>query len=342
MGDLSNSQGAGVLRKPIRVAVTGAAGQIGYALLPRIASGAMLGADREVILQLVEIPPAMDALRGVAMELDDCAFPLLREMILSDDPRKGFEGADVVLLVGAKPRGKGQQRGDLIRDNGPIFVGQGQAIAEVADSGVRVAVVGNPANTNALIAMANAAGVPRERFTAMTRLDQNRAAAQLAGRAGVEVSAVTNVAIWGNHSATQYPDFENARIGGRPAAEVIGDRAWLEGEFLSTVQKRGAAIIEARGQSSAMSAASALVDHVRDWMAGTPTPEGDWVSMAVPSDGSYGVQEGLISSFPVRTDGNGGYEIVQGLEISDFARGKIDASVEELQEERKVVADLLG
>jgi malate dehydrogenase len=342
MTDLSKNRGVRPLKKPIRVAVTGAAGQIGYALLPRIASGEMLGTDREVILQLVEIPPVMDALRGVAMELDDCAFPLLREMILSEDPRRGFEGADLVLLVGAKPRGKGQQRGDLIRDNGPIFVGQGRAIAEVADDGVRVAVVGNPANTNALIAMANASGVPRERFTAMTRLDQNRAAAQLAGRAGVEVSAVTNVAIWGNHSATQYPDFENARIGGRPATEVIGDREWLEGDFLGTVQKRGAAIIEARGQSSAMSAASALVDHVRDWMAGTPTPEDDWVSMAVPSDGSYGIEEGLISSFPVRTDGEGGYEIVQGLDLSAFARERVDASVQELVEERSVVEDLLG
>ncbi|TVP58998.1 MAG: malate dehydrogenase [Gemmatimonadales bacterium] len=329
------------MQNPIRVSVTGAAGQIGYALLPRIASGEMLGLDREVILQLIEIPPAMDALRGVAMELEDCAFPLLRDIVLTDDLDRGFEGAHLALLVGAKPRGKGQERGDLIRENGPIFVGQGRAIAESADDEVRVAVVGNPANTNALIAMSSAPGVPRERFTAMTRLDQNRAMAQLTRKAGVPLTDVTNVGIWGNHSATQYPDFENARIAGKPADEVIGDRPWLEGDFLTTVQKRGAAIIEARGQSSAMSAASALVDHVRDWMSGKPTPEGDWVSMAVPSDGSYGIDEGLITSFPVRTDGRGGYEIVQGVEISDFARAKIEASVAELKEEREVVRDLL-
>jgi len=329
------------LNDPIRISVTGAAGQIGYALLPRIASGEVFGPDRKVILQLVEVPPAMGALRGVAMELDDCAFPLLEEVILTDDPDRGFEGAHLVLLVGAKPRGKGQERGDLIRENGPIFVSQGRSIAQSADDEVRVAVVGNPANTNALIAMTHAAGVPRERFTAMTRLDQNRAMAQLAGRARVELTSVTNVAIWGNHSATQYVDFENARIGGRPAEEVIGDRTWLENEFLETVQKRGAAIIEARGQSSAMSAASALVDHVRAWVGGDATPQDDWVSMAVPSDGSYGIEEGLISSFPVRTDGKGGYEIVQGLELSGFAREKIRATVGELREERSVVQDLL-
>jgi len=329
------------MKKPIRVAVTGAAGQIGYALLPRIAAGEMLGSDQPVILQLVEIPPVMDALRGVAMELDDCAFPLLEDTVLTDDPEEGFAGARLILLVGAKPRGKGQERGDLIRDNGPIFVGQGRAIAQVADPEVRVAVVGNPANTNALIAMSNAEGVPAERFTAMTRLDQNRAAAQLAGRAGTGVSTVTNVAIWGNHSATQFPDFEHARIGGKPAAEVISDRAWLEDGFIRTVQKRGAAIIEARGQSSAMSAASALVDHVRDWVGGRPTDSQDWVSMAVPSDGSYGIEEGIITSFPVRTDGDGNYEIVQGLSLSDFARTRIDTSVQELLDEREVVADLL-
>jgi malate dehydrogenase len=329
------------LKEPMRVAVTGAAGQIGYALLPRIASGDMLGGDQEIILQLVEIPPAMDALRGVAMELDDCAFPLLRGVELADDPRKGFAGAHVVLLVGAKPRGKGMERGDLIRENGPIFVGQGEAIADVAEPSVRVAVVGNPANTNALIALSNAKGLPAERFTAMTRLDQNRAAAQLAARAGVGVSRVTNVGIWGNHSATQYPDFENARIDGKPAEEVLQARAWLEGDFIRDVQKRGAAIIEARGQSSAMSAASALVDHVRDWLGGTPTPEGDWISMAVASDGSYGIEKGLVSSFPVRTDGRGNHEIVQGLELSDFARKRIDASIEELREERSVVEELL-
>jgi malate dehydrogenase len=329
------------MKKPIRVAVTGAAGQIGYALLPRIAAGEMLGPDQPVILQLVEIPPVMDALEGVAMELDDCAFPLLHGIVRSDDPGEGFAGAQVVLLVGAKPRGKGQERGDLIRDNGPIFVGQGKAIAEVADPSVRVAVVGNPANTNALIAMSNAEGVPADRFTAMTRLDQNRAKAQLAGRAGVGVAEVSRVAIWGNHSATQFPAFEHALIGGRRAEDVIPERAWLESEFISTVQKRGAAIIEARGQSSAMSAASALVDHVRDWLGGTPTPEDDWVSMAVPSDGSYGIEPGIVTSFPVRTDGAGSYEIVQGLELSDFARERIRRSVEELQEERRVVEDLL-
>jgi malate dehydrogenase len=325
----------------VRVAITGAAGQIGYALLPRIASGEMLGADRPVILQLVEIPPAMDALRGVAMEMDDCAFPLLRGMELADDPEAGFRGADLVLLVGAKPRGKGQERGDLIRDNGPIFVGQGEAIASVADDDVRVAVVGNPANTNALIAMSNAAGVPAERFTAMTRLDQNRSIAQLAHKAGVDIGDVTNVGIWGNHSSTQYPDFENALIGGQPATDVIGDREWLEGGFIETVQQRGAAVIEARGQSSAMSAANALVDHVRDWLGGEATPEGNWVSMAVPTEGSYGFDEGIISSFPVRTDGRGGYEIVDGLELSDFARERIEASVAELREEREVISDLL-
>lgn len=329
------------MKKPTRVAVTGAAGQIGYALLPRIASGEMLGSDQPVILQLVEIPPVMDALEGVAMELDDCAFPLLEDIILSDDPTEGFQGARLVLLVGAKPRGKGQERGDLIRDNGPIFVGQGQAIAEVADPEVRVAVVGNPANTNALIAMSNASGVPARRFTAMTRLDQNRAAAQLAARAHTGVASVTRVAVWGNHSATQFPDFEHARIDGRAATEVIDDRGWLEQEFIRTVQKRGAAIIEARGQSSAMSAANALVDHVRDWMGGRPTPEGDWVSMAVPSDGSYGIEEGIVTSYPVRTDGAGSYEIVQDLEISEFARARIDTSIKELREERSVVQDLL-
>jgi malate dehydrogenase len=326
---------------PVRVAVTGAAGQIGYALLPRIASGEMLGGDTPVTLQLVEIPPAMDAVRGVAMELDDCAFPLLRGIELADDPTEGFEGSNLVLLVGAKPRGKGQERGDLIKENGPIFTGQGEAIAAVAADDVRVVVVGNPANTNALIAQSNAQGVPAERFTAMTRLDQNRAAAQLADKAGVGVAEVTNVAIWGNHSSTQYPDLENARVGGRPVPEVIDHHAWLRGEFIRTVQRRGAAIIEARGQSSAMSAANALVDHVRNWVGGSATPGGDWVSMGVPSDGSYDLPTGIVSSFPVRTDGKGNYEIVQGLPLSDAALDKIRASTRELQEEREVIADLL-
>ncbi len=330
------------MASPTRVAVTGAAGQIGYALLPRIAAGEMLGPDNPIVLQLVEIPPAMDAVRGVAMELDDCAFPLLEGIHLSDDPSEGFRDADVVLLVGAKPRGKGQERGDLIRDNGPIFVDQGRAIGEVAAPDVRVVVVGNPANTNALIAWSNADGVPADRFSAMTRLDQNRAVAQLAARADVAVSDVTNVAIWGNHSASQFPDFEHARIGGRPATEVIDDRDWFEKEFIPTVQQRGAAIIEARGQSSAMSAANAAIDHVRDWLGGQPTPDGDWVSMAVPADGSYGIDAGVISSFPCRTDGQGNYEIVEGLDLSDFARERIDASVQELRDEREVIADLLS
>lgn len=326
---------------PVRVAVTGAAGQIGYALLPRICAGEMLGSDRPIILQLVEIPPAMDALEGVAMELDDCAFPLLRGIEMADDPEEGFRGANLVLLVGAKPRGKGQERGDLIKDNGPIFTGQGEAIASSAADDVRVAVVGNPANTNALIAMSHADGVPAQRFTAMTRLDQNRAMAQLAEKAGVGVSEVSNVGVWGNHSSTQFPDFENARIGGEPVTEVIDDHEWLRGGFIETVQQRGAAIIEARGQSSAMSAANALIDHVRDWMGGEPTPDGDWVSMAVPTDGSYGIDEGVISSYPVRTDGRGNYEIVEGLDLSDLARERIENSVQELREERDVISDLL-
>ncbi|HEX2026764.1 MAG TPA: malate dehydrogenase [Nitriliruptorales bacterium] len=327
--------------RPVRVAVTGAAGQIGYALLPRIASGEMLGGDVPVVLQLIEIPPAMDAVRGVAMELDDCAFPLLHAIELTDDPDEGFRGADVVLLVGAKPRGKGQERRDLIRENGPIFTGHGEAVARVAADDVRVLVVGNPANTNALIAMSHARGVPPERFSAMTRLDQNRAAAELAQRAGSPVSEVTNVAVWGNHSATQFPDFEHARIGGRLATEVIDDREWFDQAFLPTVQQRGAAIIEARGQSSAMSAANAVIDHIRDWVGGSPTPDGDWVSMAVPSDGSYGVDDGLVCSFPVRTDGKGNHEVVHGLHLSPYARERIERSVAELREEREVIADLL-
>ena len=326
---------------PVRVAVTGAAGQIGYGLLPRIAAGEMLGRDTEVILQLIEIPPAMDALRGVAMELDDCAFPLLTDIVLTDDPDEGFRGVNVCLLVGAKPRGKGQERGDLIKDNGPIFTGQGEAIANGAADDVRILVVGNPANTNALIAEANADGVPAERFTAMTRLDQNRAMTQLAQKADVPVTEVSNVAIWGNHSATQFPDYEHARIGGQPATEVIDDARWFEDEFIPTVQQRGAAIIEARGQSSAMSAGNAALDHVRNWLGGEPTPDGDWVSMAVPADGSYGIEPGVISSFPCRTDGKGTYEIVQDLELSDEARRRVETSVQELRDEREVIADLL-
>jgi malate dehydrogenase len=322
---------------PVKVAVTGAAGQIGYSLLFRIASGAMLGPDTPVRLSLLEIPPALGAAEGVAMELDDCAFPLLHGIDISDDAGKAFDGVNVVLLVGARPRTKGMERGDLLEANGAIFTVQGTALSENAAEDVRVLVVGNPANTNALIAMNNAHDVPRERFTAMTRLDQNRATAQVAKKTGSPVSDITCMTIWGNHSATQYPDLFHAKVAGRPAAEVVDDRDWLENDFIPTVQKRGAAIIEARGASSAASAASAAVDHVRDWVRGTT--DGDWVSMAVPSDGSYGVAEGLISSFPVRCSA-GRHEIVQGLEIDDFSRGRIDASVAELEEERDAVREL--
>ena len=331
-----------VSKSPIRVAVTGAAGQIGYALLPRIASGQMFGADQPVILQLIEIPAEkpMQALKGVAMELDDCAFPLLAGMVLTSDLKEGFKDVDWALLVGSKPRGPGMERNDLIKENGPIFTGQGKAISDHAQRTCRTVVVGNPCNTNALIAMRNAKDMPRQSFSAMTRLDENRSKAQLAAKAGVHHTQVTHVAIWGNHSATQYPDFENAKIGGKPLSSAITDKAWLQGDFLKTVQQRGAAIIAARGLSSAFSAAAALVDHVRDLMR--PTPAGDWVSVAVCSDGSYGVEEGLISSFPVRVDGKGGWSIVQGLAISDFARGKIDATVNELKAEREVIKGLLG
>jgi malate dehydrogenase len=325
---------------PVRVAVTGAAGQIGYALVFRIASGQMLGPDTPVILQLLEITPALEALKGVAMELDDCAFPLLADIVTTDDPEVAFADANVVCLVGAKPRGPGMERADLLKDNGAIFTGQGEAIAKVAADDVKVAVVGNPANTNALIAAANAEGVPTDRFTAMVRLDENRAKTQLAQKAGVPVSEVTNLAVWGNHSPTMFPDFENALIGGKPVTDVI-DRDWLEGEFLATVQQRGKAIIDARGSSSAASAANALVDHIASWCGGKPTADGDWVSMAVPSDGSYDVPEGLISGFPVRTDGAGTYEIVQGVELSDYGRDKLQTSLDELASERDTVSDLL-
>jgi len=329
-------------KTPIRVAVTGAAGQIGYALLPRIASGQMFGPDQPVVLQLIEIPvdKAMAALEGVAMELEDCAFPLLQDMVLTSDPAEGFKDANWALLIGSKPRGPGMERGDLIRENGPIFTGQGRAINDGAASDVRVAVVGNPCNTNCLIAMHSAPDVPDERFSAMTRLDQNRAQNQLALKAGVATTEVRNTLIWGNHSATQVPDFVNTTIGGRSAAEVITDEAWLKGDFFTTVQKRGAAIIQARGLSSAASAANGLIDHVHDLI--NPTPAGEWRSVCVKSDGSYGVTEGLISSFPVRADGNGGWEIVQGLELSDFLKEKLAASVKELAEEREAVADLLS
>jgi len=325
---------------PVRVAVTGAAGQIGYALLFRIASGAMFGPDQPVALNLVEITPALDALKGVAMELEDCAFPLLTDIVQTDDPATGFTDVDVACLVGAKPRGPGMERADLLTGNGGIFKPQGEAIAAHAADDVRVVVVGNPANTNALIASANAAGLSPEQFTAMVRLDENRAKSQLASKAGVAVSEVRNLGVWGNHSPTMFPNFEDATIGGRPATDVL-DRAWLEGEFLATVQQRGKAIIEARGASSAASAANALVDHVRNWVGGDATPDGEYVSMAVPSDGSYGVPEGLVFGFPCRTDGEGGYEIVQGIEVSDYAQGKLDTTIAELSEERDAVADLV-
>jgi malate dehydrogenase len=322
---------------PVKVAVTGAAGQIGYALLFRIASGAMLGPDTQVALRLLEVPAAVKAAEGTAMELDDCAFPLLASIDIADDPVVAFDGVDVALLVGARPRGPGMERADLLEANGGIFKPQGRAINAHAADAVRVLVVGNPANTNALIAMSHAADVPRERFSAMMRLDHNRAKGQLAAKAGVGVAEVTKMTVWGNHSASQYPDLFNARVGGRNAAEVVSDQDWLETDFIPTVQKRGAAIIEARGASSAASAANAAIDHVRDWIGGTPA--GDWVSMAVPSDGSYGVPEGLISGFPVTTSG-GEYTIVEGLEINEFARTRIDASTAELGEERDAVRSL--
>jgi len=330
------------MKKAIRVAVTGAAGQIGYALVPRIAAGAMFGPDQPVVLQMIEIPDekAQLALRGVAMELEDCAFPLLENMVLTSDPKVGFKDANWCLLIGSRPRGPGMERNDLIKVNGPIFTGQGRAINDHAAKDVRVAVVGNPCNTNCLIAMHSAPDVPRQRFSAMTRLDQNRATALLAHKARVPTSAVRNALIWGNHSSTQVPDFYNTTIDGRSAAQVIGDESWLQGEFLKSVQQRGAAIIAARGASSAASAANALIDHVRDLVQ--PTQKGAWHSVAVASDGSYGVPEGVISSFPIRSDGNGGWEVVQGVTMNAFLRDKIGASVKELELERSVVADLLG
>ncbi|GAA0974151.1 MULTISPECIES: malate dehydrogenase [Nocardiopsis] len=324
-------------KAPVNVTVTGAAGQIGYALLFRIASGQLLGADTPVKLRLLEIPQAVKAAEGTAMELDDCAFPLLQGIDIFDDATKAFEGANVGLLVGARPRGKGMERGDLLQANGGIFKPQGEAINAGAADDIRVLVVGNPANTNALIAQSNAPDVPAERFTAMTRLDHNRALTQLAKKLGVSINDIKKLTIWGNHSATQYPDLFNAEVGGGNAAKAVGDQAWLENDFIPTVAKRGAAIIEARGASSAASAANAAIDHVFDWVNGTP--EGDWTSAAIPSDGSYGVPEGLISSFPV-VSRDGKWEIVQGLEIDEFSRARIDASVNELVEERDTVRKL--
>ena len=327
--------------RTVKVAVTGAAGQIGYALLPRLASGEVFGRDVRISLHLLEITPVLKALEGVVMELDDCAFPLLDRIEITDRAEVAFDGVHWGLLIGSKPRGPGMERGDLIRENGPIFVGQGRALARAA-ADVRVLVVGNPANTNGLIAMTHGheAGIPRDRFHAMTRLDQNRAQAQLANKAGVKVAAVTDMAIWGNHSATQYPDAENARIEGRPAHDVIGHRAWLREEFIQIVQQRGAAVIAARGLSSAASAANAALDHIAS--VESATPAGDFFSAGVYSDGSYGIDEGLMFSFPMRSDGQGHLEIVQGLELSDFARAKIKATEDELKEERAVIADLLG
>ncbi|MFD7656250.1 malate dehydrogenase [Actinosynnema sp. NPDC059797] len=324
-------------RTPVNVTVTGAAGQIGYALLFRIASGQLLGADVPVRLRLLEIPQAVKAAEGTAMELDDCAFPLLSGIDITDDAKTAFDGVNVALLVGARPRTKGMERGDLLEANGGIFKPQGEAINAGAADDVRVLVVGNPANTNALIAQRHAPDVPAERFTAMTRLDHNRALSQLAKKLGVSVTEIKKMTIWGNHSATQYPDLFHTEVNGRIAAEAVNDQQWLENDFIPTVAKRGAAIIEARGASSAASAANAAIDHVYDWVNGTA--EGDWVSMAVPSDGSYGVPEGLISSFPV-TVKDGKYSIVQGLEIDEFSRARIDASVAELVEERDAVQSL--
>ncbi|WP_116112659.1 malate dehydrogenase [Austwickia chelonae] len=322
---------------PVKVAVTGAAGQIGYSLLFRIASGALLGPDTPVQLQLLEITPALKALEGTVMELNDCAFPTLAGVEIGDDPNKIFDGANLALLVGARPRTKGMERGDLLEANGAIFTGQGKALNDHAADDIRIGVTGNPANTNALIAMSNAPDIPKERFSALTRLDHNRAISQLSAKLGVPVTEIAKMTIWGNHSATQYPDLFHAEVGGKNAYEAVGDQAWYENDFIPTVAKRGAAIIEARGASSAASAASATIDAARDWLTGSA--EGDWVSMAVVSDGSYGVPEGIISSFPVITK-NGDWEIVQGLEIDDFSRGKIDASVAELVEERDAVREL--
>jgi len=322
---------------PVRVAVTGAAGQIGYALLFRIASGQLLGPDTPVRLSLLEIPAAVKAAEGTAMELDDCAFPLLAGIDITDDPKTAFDGTNVALLVGARPRTKGMERSDLLEANGGIFKPQGNALNSHAASDIKVLVVGNPANTNCLIAQSNAPDIPRERFTAMTRLDHNRAIAQLARKSGVSVDDITHMTVWGNHSATQYPDIFHAKVSGQAAAEVVNDQQWLENDFIPTVQKRGAAIIDARGASSAASAANAAIDHVHDWVLGTPA--GDWVSMSIPSDGAYGVEDGLISSFPV-TCSNGSYEVVQGLEIDDFSRARIDATVNELKEERDAVRQL--
>jgi malate dehydrogenase len=327
------------MKTPITVSVTGAAGQIGYALLFRIASGFVFGPDQPVNLRLIEIEPGLPALQGVIMELDDCAFPLLNEVVGTADLDVGFKDANWCLLVGSVPRKAGMERADLLGINGKIFTGQGQAIARNAAPDVRVLVVGNPCNTNALIAMSNATGLPQDRFFAMTRLDENRAKSQLAKKAGVHQSKVTNLCIWGNHSATQYPDFTNAKIDGRPVTEVISDIDWLKGEFITTVQQRGAAVIKARGLSSAASAANAALDTVKSLI--TPTPAGDWYSVAVCSDGSYGIEKGLMASMPIRTLESGQWQVVQGVPIDAFSQGQIDVTINELKEEREAVKGLI-
>lgn len=322
---------------PLKVAVTGAAGQIGYSLLFRLASGSLLGPDRPIELRLLEIEPALKALEGVVMELDDCAFPLLSGVEIGADANKIFDGVNLALLVGARPRGPGMERSDLLEANGAIFTAQGKALNSVAADDVRIGVTGNPANTNALIALSNAPDIPKERFSALTRLDHNRAISQLARKTAAKVTDIKKMTIWGNHSATQYPDIFHAEVGGKNAAEVVNDQNWIENDFIPTVAKRGAAIIDARGASSAASAASATVDAARSWLLGSP--DGDWVSMAVYSDGSYGVPEGIVSSFPVTTkDGN--WSIVQGLEIDEFSRGRIDKTTAELVDERAAVTEL--
>jgi malate dehydrogenase len=322
---------------PVRVAVTGAAGQIGYAILFRIASGQLLGPDTPVHLSVLEIPDALKAVEGTAMELDDCAFPLLAGVDINDDPNKAFDGVSIALLIGARPRSKGMERSDLLEANGGIFKPQGKALNDHAASEIKVLVVGNPANTNCLIAQSNAPDIPAERFTSMMRLDHNRAIAQLAAKVSAPVRDVTNMTVWGNHSPTQYPDIFNAKVKGQNAAEAAGGQEWLESDFIPTVQKRGTAVIEARGASSAASAANAAIDHMHDWVLGTR--EGDWVSMGIPSDGSYGIDAGLISGFPVTCSG-GSYQVVAGLELTDFSRSRIEVTVNELKEERETVKRL--
>jgi malate dehydrogenase len=326
------------MKQPVRVTVTGAAGQISYALLFRIASGSMLGSDQPVILQLLEITPAMGALEGVVMELNDCAFPLLHDVVISDDPEVAFKGSEYALLVGARPRGPGMERKDLLEANAAIFSVQGKAINKAASKDIKVLVVGNPANTNALITAANAPDIDAKQFTAMTRLDHNRALSQLAEKTGAHTTSIQRMTIWGNHSNTQYPDISNTTVNGEAASDLV-DQTWLEDDFIPTVQERGAAIIKARGASSAASAAAAAADHMRTWALGTA--EGDWVSMGIPSDGSYDIEPGIIYSYPVTTAG-GKYQIVQGLEISEFSRSRMDATENELRQERAAIEHLLG